>query len=861
MTPTRWQQVKGTLAAALEQPTATRKAFLLEACADDTTLRREVQSLLEQPPDDFDLCAESIGLASPDPIAGNAGHRLGAYEMMRELGRGGMGAVWLARRADQQFQKLVAIKLLKRGTDTDEVLRRFHAERQILARLDHPHIARLLDAGMTKDDLPYFVMEYVDGTRLTDFVEQRDLSLGERLHLFLKICHAVQFAHQNLVIHRDLKPGNILVTAEGEPKLLDFGVAKLLEDESEDWQITIAGHERFTPGYASPEQVRGEAITTVSDVYALGALLYEILTGTPSHRLPPRAPTAAQIERVVCEQEPTRPSVAAASPEMRRQLRGDLDNILLRALAKSPARRYRGAGQLADDLQRYLEHRPVRARPDTFRYRAGKFLRRNRAAVAAAALMLVLLVAGIGATLRQAHIANLERARAERRFQEVRKIANSFMFEFHNSIAGLPGALAARQLVTQRAVEYLDSLAQESGDDLLLRSELATAYRKIGNLTFDLKQAIATHEKAAVLSEAIVRAAPENFAYRKQLSEEYDDLSNTLKIAGQSARAIAVARQSLAVIEESHAFSANPEAQEIRAGRHLAICVALNDAGDFRSALAHGRKARALQEGVVRENPRAQEALAQLAAIHSKLSDAAVDAGEFSEAMVNAQKMAEIVRQLLAADSADAGHRRDQWAAHFRLGRVLIATENWTEALAELRAARAEMEALAGADPGDKGHRRWLAVTDSALGEILVAMNQSAEATERLAQAITLSEELAREDPQRIEVQRDLTKAHELMGRLFSMSDPGRALKSFERAQTLARALHRLDPENLKISARLASVDAELAFCRRRLAENDDVRRELAESATLWQEIEKRGLLCAEDRAKPAVVAQALARP
>ncbi|MDQ6765483.1 MAG: serine/threonine protein kinase, partial [Verrucomicrobiota bacterium] len=278
MTPARWQQVKETLASALDhETTAARADFLAQTCAGDTALRREVEALLNHSPDAFQSWADGGGfLRSDSSLAQNEGRRIGAYCLVRELGRGGMGSVWLARRADEEFEQTAAIKLLKRGTDTDEVLRRFRAERAILARLDHPNIARLLDGGTTDDGLPYFVMEYVQGERLTNYCVEHHLSIGARLQLFRKICAAVQFAHQNLVVHRDLKPGNILVIEEGEPKLLDFGIAKLLGPEDDAFEVTMAGRERLTPAYASPEQIRGEPITTASDIYSLGTLLYEV---------------------------------------------------------------------------------------------------------------------------------------------------------------------------------------------------------------------------------------------------------------------------------------------------------------------------------------------------------------------------------------------------------------------------------------------------------------------------------------------------------------------------------------------------------------------------------------------------------
>ncbi|HEX8280523.1 MAG TPA: serine/threonine-protein kinase, partial [Chthoniobacterales bacterium] len=286
MNPARWQQVKAVLGDALElDETGQRTAFVASACAEDTALMREVNSLLNSSRSDrFEACASDMRVGSSEVDETPIGQRLGAYRIVQELGRGGMGAVYLAERADQEFTKQVAIKLLKRGTDTDEVLRRFRSEREILARLEHPNIARLLDAGTTEDGLPYFVMEYVIGARVNDYCFAQNLSVADRLRLFLKICAAVQFAHQNLVIHRDVKPANILITAEGEPKLLDFGIAKLVSLDGGAFQLTVQDQQRLTPAYASPEQVRGDAITTVSDVYSLGALLYELLVGVSPHK-------------------------------------------------------------------------------------------------------------------------------------------------------------------------------------------------------------------------------------------------------------------------------------------------------------------------------------------------------------------------------------------------------------------------------------------------------------------------------------------------------------------------------------------------------------------------------------------------
>jgi eukaryotic-like serine/threonine-protein kinase len=398
-TAQRWQRVKTILADALEHPSPEdRTAYLERSCEGDTTLMREVEALLAQSTRSLDELADKtpVGFGHNSP-AQPIGQRIGAYEILREIGRGGMGAVYLAKRADGQFEKEVAIKLLKRGTDTDEILRRFQAERRILARLDHPNIARLLDAGTTDDGLPYFVMEYIGGLPITRYVRDEQLPIAGRLQLFLKVCAAVHFAHQNLVVHRDLKPSNILVAQKGEPKLLDFGIAKLLGPTEDGVQLTLTAERRFTPVCASPEQARGEPVTTASDVYALGALLYELLTDQPPHRFSSPHPSMEELARVIGEQEPALPSSTSPEKEAHRRLRGDLDNITLLALRKEPARRYASVSDFAEDIRRHLENRPVHARPHTAGYLTRRFLGRHKlgVTVAVVAVLAAMAVGGI----------------------------------------------------------------------------------------------------------------------------------------------------------------------------------------------------------------------------------------------------------------------------------------------------------------------------------------------------------------------------------------------------------------------------------------------------------------------------------
>jgi eukaryotic-like serine/threonine-protein kinase len=397
VTREQWRRIKAVASGALEQPDDTRGAYLAATCGDDRDLRDQVESLLASAAEASPLFeTPSVLLAGARAVVetlarfetSRVGEQIGAYRVVRELGAGGMGAAYLAVRADQTYEKTVAIKVLKRGMDTEAVLRRFRHERQILAGLDHPNIARLLDAGTTADGLPYFVMEYAEGVPIDRYCDERQLSTRERVAVFCKVCDAVRHAHAHRVIHRDLKPGNILVTADGEPKLLDFGISKVLAADPAESTDSTAFSRAMTPQYASPEQMRGAPVTVASDVYSLGLLLYELLTGRRPYTLD--ASTLQEIDRIVCTQEPPRPSTH------RRELAGDLDNITLMALRKEAARRYATVDDLSDDLRRHLDGRPVRARSDEVGYRAGRFLKRHRGRAIEAALVLLLVALGAG---------------------------------------------------------------------------------------------------------------------------------------------------------------------------------------------------------------------------------------------------------------------------------------------------------------------------------------------------------------------------------------------------------------------------------------------------------------------------------
>src|SRR6266404_2139304 len=397
MNSDRWQKLKSILAEALEQESPSARSVVIgRSCADDVDLLHEIESLMAEADetDPFEECAESLEIAIPREDLSEIGRRVGAYVIIQEIGRGGMGTVYLAARADGYFEKQVAIKVLNRGAVTEDVVRRFRSEREVLARLDHPNIARLMDAGTMDDGRPYFVMEYIDGIPITRFVEEKAIGLTERLDLFLKVSAAVEAAHRNSVIHRDLKPNNILVNREGEPKLLDFGIAKVVGNNTNPLELTTLGRERLTPISASPEQAKGEPVTISSDIYGLGVVLYEMLTGVRPHRFLTSDPSREELVEVVCKQLPMLPSLVVKDRERQRQLRGDLDAILLRALQKEPTLRYSSVAEFAEDVRHHLIGEPVRAREHKAAYRIKNRLLHNRTIqVSLVATILALLIA------------------------------------------------------------------------------------------------------------------------------------------------------------------------------------------------------------------------------------------------------------------------------------------------------------------------------------------------------------------------------------------------------------------------------------------------------------------------------------
>ena len=805
----RWRRVKDLFAAALEASPPERDAMLARAAREDSLLASEAATLLQAHEDGGLFLEDMVASESREILAEESGEswigrRVGPYEIVRPLGRGGMGLVFLARRADEEFQQQVAIKLMRDILPSEEILRRFRAERQTLANLAHPHIARLLEGGRTAEGLPYLVLEYVEGEPIDAYCEARQLSVEERLRLFRTVCEAVQHAHRNLVIHRDLKPGNILVTAEGEVKLLDFGIAKLLPGAGhEDTSVLTRGADRIlTPDYASPEQIRGEPVTTASDVYSLGVLLFRLLTGQHPYRF--ESDRASEVERVVCEAQPPKPSTAVtrrpsagvyapdpvvvaasrrtSSERLRRLLRGDLDNIALKALRKEPSRRYSSVDQLSEDLRRHMEGLPVGARPGTLGYRAGKFLRRHRLAVTAAAFVAVALLAGIATTAWQARVAaaharraEAERQRADRRFNEVRQLATAFVFDFHDAIADLPGATPARELVVARALEYLDRLSSESpADDPALRQELAVAYQRIGNVQGnpnnanlgDTASALASYRKALRIAEPLAAGYPEDAQIQRSLAVIYEKLADVQAFRGNIPEAVATSAQSLGIFQ---ALAERPAA-DVRARRSVAIShvkagdlaghPSFPNAGRPKDALAHYLRSAALLEALEAKEPTDPFTRRYLGLVYERVGTMRLALGDPKEALSVYRRSLAIREALAGGDGSGAEARRDVAIAYEKIGDASRALGLRRSALENYSRSLAIMESLAAADPKNANARRTLATSYDRMGEALADEGRKEEAWDFYGRALALRESLTA-DATDVQAMRDLAETLE----------------------------------------------------------------------------------------------------
>jgi non-specific serine/threonine protein kinase/serine/threonine-protein kinase len=756
------------------------------------------------------------------------GQRFGSYQIIREIGRGGMGKVYLSARADDQFKKRVALKILRSEFTDPEILSRFRHERQILATLSHPNIATLLDGGTGQSGEPYLVMEFIEGTPLDLYCDSRNLSISERIVLFQQLCSAVQYIHQNLIVHRDLKPSNILVTPDGVLKLLDFGIAKLLKPElmATIVDATGADHRIMTPAYASPEQVRGETIATTSDIYSLGVILYELLTGRRPYRL--RTSAAHELARAVCEEEPEKPSTAigrtangspqetavweeigrrrSSAPEkLQRRFKGDLDNILLKAMRKEPRRRYVSVEQFSDDLRRHLENLPVTAHQDSLGYRSGKFIRRHKVPVLAAAAAVVSLVAGMVATMVEARVARSQRALAERRFQDVRKLATTFLFDVHDAIQNLPGSTPARLLIANTGTEYLDRLARESHGDAALEREVAEGYLKVGDVEGDpfggnlgeSAKALDSYNKALAIATALASANPRDRNVRHTLAESQLRVGGLLPFSGKGGEGLQHVEQAVKIYED--ALRANPGDPEAR----LDASHAYEAQGD----LLGGMQSVSLG--------RADEAAAAYERSLKVLPDLP-PANPLAARVVRG-------RAVLTCKLADLQQRR-----------------NPVEALQRYQQALQMAEGLSGADANDQKARDLIAVILNKIAYMRENLGdlKAAEGSYRRAEAI--DEAALKADPNNAKARASALITQKNLGDLYfhGMENMAQALKCYRRAAEMLEREYQSDPRNLVARQRLSETLTYVASALLGTGQKEEARRQA-----------QRGLAMAKDLA------------
>jgi eukaryotic-like serine/threonine-protein kinase len=828
MTPEEWHKVKEVLQTALELDPPARETFLDSACAGQESMRSEVESLLKSHEQDDAFLEDLAAVEAADLIASTPGvwigRRLGPYELLEEIGEGGMGAVYRAVRADGMYDKQVAIKLIRSGLSTGFFFSRFRNERQILAGLEHPNIARLLDGGVTEEGMPFVVLEFVPGVPIDEYCIRHDLSIPDRLKLFRTVCSAVQYAHQNLVVHRDLKPGNILVTEDGVPKLLDFGIAKILDPEQEgtgeNRSLTVM--RIMTPDFASPEQVRGDVITTASDVYSLGVILYLLLSGRRPYRVSSTAPH--EIIRAICDTDPEKPSTAVMrlenlrepsksdSPEraperkspdskgekFRRALSGDLDNIVLKALRKEPERRYATVEQFSEDVRRHLEHLPVIARKDTPGYRASKFVMRHKASVAATVVVAFTLIAALLITLREARIA-------QRRFNDVRSLANSLIFDVHDSIKDLPGSTPARKVIVDRALQYLNALNQESGSDLSLQRELATAYERVGlvqghylqNSLGDTQGSLISYQKA--------------LAIRNRVDAKSSDWNDRLALA------------------QAHRLVAN---QQWATGNNGDAAMNIATAVTISEALSIG-------------HPKNLKILHELRFDYKVAGDIPASgnpggAEDYRKQDENHHKAITTDELMLALSPDDFDVQHAYATDLVSLGVILTYHEK------DLTAALACFKKELGIDQklrersADTRYARGVAVAYSHLGQAYDRLGDTRQSLENFAQGLEVSRELALADPQNTLFQQGLAIAYaNTANELGKLGRDPQSLDYIEKSDQIMRTLVASAPENKQQQGYFAAIVFTNGVTFGNLGKLDAALKDLNEARVSFESLEK----------------------
>jgi eukaryotic-like serine/threonine-protein kinase len=742
MTSERWVRIKSMFSAAAELPAGDRAGYLAREAQGDASLINDVQSLLESheaageflEPVSSDLRAAALGAVDGATV----GTRIGAYRLVEMIGSGGMGDVYRAVRDDDQYRAEVAVKLMRADVRNPLAEQRFRNERQILAALDHRNIARLLDGGATERGLPYVVMELVAGKPIDRYCDDAQLDSRARVRLFLQVCAAVSFAHQHLVVHRDLKPNNIFVTADGSVKLLDFGIAKLVEVDPETGVIDDATRTQLramTLEYASPEHVSGGTVTTASDVYSLGVVLYRLLTGQSPYRA--QGNDAARVAEILSDTSPTRPSQLRTT--IHAIIDADLDHILLMALRKEPARRYASVEHLADDLRNYLGGLPVHARRGSLAYRSRKFLRRHRVPIGAAALVLVSLVGGLFVAIREARIADEQRQRAQRRFDDVRAFTDAVIFDVHDAIVDLPGATSARVLLLDKAVKYLDSVASDAEGDIDLQRALGWGYQRLSAVqgaraqssAGDIDAAIASIHKMTALFDAVALANPDDPIDRLNSAMAHRVLALYLR---SEPRGRAEVDRAMAITAELIQRSPIPQVYSERSIEFQNLAFIHEDVGDRASALIAYEESLALLLELRKRAPDYRNISRRIGMAQVLLGDGLLRTGQIARALSVTQAGSQLLAEAAKADPS-VQNRRDLAIATARTSEALLTEGNLRGAADLLAEAQHLLTPLAESDRANQMLQTDVPALAKLEGRLLILGGRPAEALPVLQQA------------------------------------------------------------------------------------------------------------------------------
>lgn len=827
----RWHHIKNLLHQAVELPEAERSAYVNAVAGTDPELAAELESLLAsfRDAEEFLEDAPVQFMAPGDALAGRW---IDEYKVEKLVAQGGMGSVYEAIKEVEGYPLRVAIKIIRFASNNPYMVRRFRLERQILARLQHEYIVRLLDGGITSDGMPYLVTEYVEGQQLQEWMEDRQPTLTGRLHLFVRICEGVAAAHRSLIVHGDLKPSNILVTPAGVPKLLDFGIARLMksqaESEEQDGSTTLTMAPALTPWWASPEQLRGEPLSISCDCYALGRILFFLLTGKQAFDF--TGMSTSQILEHLRKETPPRPSQVAADSD----LEDDLDNITRKALEFEADQRYRSADALAEDIRLHLDSRPVSARPYTWAYRTRKFVRRNKGVVAGVTSATLAILAALGFAVYQANEASRNYESSQQRYEQLRGLASSLIFEIDDALLQLQGATPVRAQLARSALHYLDQLAREETNDLKLLEELASAYEKIGDIQGRpgsqnlgmIDESLKSYRKAEAIRERLRQTLkdPQEFLLTNEgLANNFSRISAALRAMGDTSTALAYERKALGIREAQ--YQGNPEdPARIRAlaSSLTTLSGSLSQIGDWDGVRSTRQEALKLLEQLVSLDPdnRADQRLLALGL--ARMGSIEMYQGNIEAALDHYRRALEIESRMLSLDPTNVLYQLGKGWAHNNLGVVLVRAGRHQQGLLEYRAARNIFETVIAADEKDARARTLMQTTRVNTANALTEIGRAAQALPLAQMALAERERLAGANPASAGAAGEVAEAHFAVGKaLAALRMKAEALESFAAAYEILARLQKQGRDNFAMREDMASIrNAYQALAGKPLAES-----------------------------------------